>query len=88
MIQKTAAQVLTGTRKRAHISLLLASIPWLLVKSRIEFKLVLLAYKSLNGLAPSCLKYLKVPYYPIRSLRSENAGLFVVFTISKISSGR
>ncbi len=52
LIQNAAARVLTGTRKRDHISPVLASLHWLPVKSRIEFKVLLLTYKALNGQAP------------------------------------
>lgn len=34
---------------------------WLPVKSRIEFKILLLTYKALNGQAPSYLKEVIVP---------------------------
>ena len=56
---------------------------WLPVKSRIEFKILLLTYKALNGQAPSYLKELIVPYYPTRTLHSQNAGLLVVPRVSK-----
>ena len=55
LIQNAAARVLTGTRKREHISPVLASLHWLPVKSRIEFKILLLTYKVLNNQAPSYL---------------------------------
>ncbi|RCU38734.1 hypothetical protein DVA76_17340, partial [Acinetobacter baumannii] len=64
LIQNAAARVLTGTSKREHISPILASLHWLPVKSRIEFKILLLTCKALNGKAPSYLKELIVPYYP------------------------
>ena len=70
LVQNAAARVLTKTRKRDHISPILALLHWLPVKSRIEFKILLLTYKALNGLAPS---YLIVPYYPTRALCSQNA---------------
>ena len=87
LIQNAAARVLTGTSKREHISPILASLHWLPVKSRIEFKVVLLTYKALIGQAPSYLKELIVPYYPTRALRSQNAGLLVVPKVSKSRMG-
>ncbi len=57
------------------------------MKSKIEFKVLLLTYKALNGQVPLCLKELIVPYYPSRSLRSQNAGVLVVPRISKMSLG-
>ena len=87
LIQNAAARVLTGTRKRDHISPVLASLHWLPVNSRIEFKVLLLTYKALHGQAPSYLKELVVPYHPNRTLRSQNAGLLVVPRVSKSSLG-
>ena len=87
LIQNAAAHVLTGTKKRDHITPVLASLHWLPVKSRIEFKILLLTYKALNDQAPSYLKELVVRYYPTRALRSENAELLVVPKISKSRSG-
>ena len=65
----------------------LASLHWLPVKFRIEFKILLLTYKALHGQAPSYLKELIVPYYPTRTLRSLNAGLLVVPIVSKSRTG-
>ncbi|XP_071350987.1 uncharacterized protein [Trachinotus anak] len=87
LIQNAAARVLTGTRKRDHISPMLASLHWLPVKSRIEFKILLLTYKAINGQAPSYLGELIVPYFPNRILRSLNAGQLVVPRVSKSRMG-
>uniref|UniRef100_A0A3P8PIB2 Pyrin domain-containing protein n=1 Tax=Astatotilapia calliptera TaxID=8154 RepID=A0A3P8PIB2_ASTCA len=87
LIQNAAARVLTGTRKREHISPVLASLHWLPVKSRIEFKILLLTYKVLNNQAPSYLNDLVVPYHPIRALRSRSAGLLVVHRVFKSRMG-
>ena len=46
-----------------------------LIKFRIQFKVLLLVYKALNGLAPKYIKELLVPYKPRRHLRSEAKGL-------------
>ena len=40
-----------------------------------QFKVLLLVYKALNGLAPKYIKELLVPYKPRRHLRSEAKGL-------------
>ena len=87
LIQNAAARVLTRTRIRDHITPVLASLHWLPIKFRIEFKILLLTYKALNGQAPSYLKELIVPYQPTRTLRSQNAGLLVVPIVSKIRTG-
>ena len=54
------------------------------MKSRIEFKVVLLNYKVLNVQAPLYLKEFTVSYHPIRTLLSQNAGLLVVPGIYKV----
>ena len=87
LIQNAAARVLTGTKIRDHISPILASLHWLPIKSRIEFKIILLTYKALHGQAPSYLKELIIPYYPSRTLRSQDAGFLVVPIVSKSRLG-
>ena len=47
------------------------SLHWLQVNSRIEFKVIFLTTKLLNGLAPLYLKELKVPYHLVRPLTSK-----------------
>ena len=66
---------------------MLASLHWLPVKFRIEFKILLLSYKALNGQAPRYLQDLITLYAPNRALRSQSAGLLVVPRISKSTFG-
>uniref|UniRef100_A0A3B3B7H9 Reverse transcriptase domain-containing protein n=1 Tax=Oryzias melastigma TaxID=30732 RepID=A0A3B3B7H9_ORYME len=87
LVQNAAARLLAGTSRREHITPVLASLHWLPVESRIKFKILLLTYKALNGVAPSYIRDLIVPYQPIRTLRSQNAGLLVVPRISKSTVG-
>lgn len=83
LIQNAAAHVLTRTNIRDHISPIFASQPWLPVKSRIEFKILLPTYKALNDQAPYP-KELILPNYPTRILWSQDAGLLVVLQVSKV----
>ena len=83
----TAARVLTRTKKREHITPVLASLHWLPVKSRIELKILLLTFKALNNMAPLYLKELVVPYQPTRALRSQNSSLLVIPKVSKSRVG-
>ena len=53
LIQNSAARLLTKTKRREHISPVLASLHWLPVTFRIDFKVLLLTYKALNGQGPS-----------------------------------
>ena len=75
LLQNSAAHVLTKTRRREHITPVLKSLHWLPVHFRIDFKILLLVYKCLNGLGPSYLTDLLVPYVPSRSLRSSGRAL-------------
>ncbi len=52
LIQNAAVRILTRTRKSEHITPVLRSLHWLPVTFRIDFKVLLLIYKSLNGLGP------------------------------------
>ena len=73
LVQNAAARVLTGARRGDHITPSLASLHWLPVKYRIEFKILLLTYKAYNGLAPQYLKDLIEPRKSDRPGRSQYA---------------
>ncbi len=68
IVQNAAARVLTRSRKYDHITPILQSLHWLPIKFRISYKILLLAYKALNGLAPAYLTNLLSRYNPTRSL--------------------
>ncbi len=87
IVQNVVARVLTRSRKYDHITPILWSMHWLPIKFRISYKILLLAYKALNGLAPAYLTSLLSRYNPTRSLRSQNSGLFVVPRIEKSTKG-
>ncbi len=83
IVQNAAARVLTWSRKYDHITQILQSLHWLPIKFCISYKILLLAYKALNDLAPAYLTNLLSLYNPTRSLRSQNSGLLVVPRIAK-----
>ncbi len=64
LIQNAAA------RKSEHITPVLRSLHLLPVTSRIDFKVLLLVYKSLNGLGPKYVADMLTEYKPNRPLRS------------------
>ncbi len=70
LIQNAAARILTRTRKSEHITPVLRSLHWLPVTFRIDFKVFLLVYKSLNGLGPKYIADMLTEYKPNRPLRS------------------
>uniref|UniRef100_A0A672ZCU3 Reverse transcriptase domain-containing protein n=1 Tax=Sphaeramia orbicularis TaxID=375764 RepID=A0A672ZCU3_9TELE len=75
LIHNSAARLLTKTKKREHITPVLVSLHWLLVTYRIDFKILLLTYKALNGTGPSYIANSLINYVQTRTLRSSNAGL-------------
>ncbi len=87
MVQNAAARVLTRTRKYEHISPVLSTLHWLPTKHRIDFKILLITYKALNGLAPQYLSELLSHYSPSRPLRSQNSGHLIIPRISKSTAG-
>ncbi len=70
LIQNAAARILTRTRKSEHITPVLRSLHWLPVTFRIDFKVLLLVYKSLNGLGPKYIADMLTEYKHNRPLRS------------------
>ncbi len=58
IVQNEAARVLTRTRNYDHISPVLSTLHWLPIKHRIDFKILLITFKALNGLAPQYLSEL------------------------------
>ena len=78
LVKNAAARVLTKTRQSTHITPILKSLHWLPISLRIDFNILSLVFKSLNGLAPSYLSDMLHRYAPSRFLRSSAAGLLVV----------
>ncbi len=87
MVQNAAARVLTRTRKYDHISPVLSTLHWLPNKHRIDFKIFLITYKALNGLAPQYLSELLSHHSPSHLLRSQNSGHLITPRISKSTAG-
>ena len=87
LVQNAAARLLTGTKKRQHITPVLASLHWLPVRFRIDFKILTFVYKARNNLAPPFIVDLIRDYTPNRALRSGDQLLLVTPTTSKRSRG-
>ncbi len=71
-------RLLTSTKKRDHITPVLRSLHWLPVRYRVNFKILLVVFKSLNGLAPAYLSDLLTEHRPLLSLRSSNQRLLSI----------
>jgi len=87
LIQNAAARIVTRHRKFDHITPILAELHWLPIAKRIEFKVLLLTYKILNGLAPSYLETLLKSYVPKRTLRSGEKYLLDMAFARKTNEG-
>ena len=71
VIDRQEDSMLSPLFESDHITPVLQKLHWLPVKSRIIYKILLLIYKALNGLAPSYLSELLDTYRPSRNLRSS-----------------
>ena len=69
-VQNSLARVVTGHRKREHITPVLMNLHWLRVEDRIKYKLCCLTFKAKNLKQPAYLADLIQPYQPGRLLRS------------------
>ena len=52
LIQNSAARLLTRSNRRCHITPVLASLHWLPIAFRVQFKVLVIAYRAMNGQAP------------------------------------
>ncbi len=73
LVQNAAAKFLKGQRKFDHVTPILKSLHWLPVHLRIEFKILLYVFKSINNLSDQLY-----PYNPTRNLRSGDQRLLSV----------
>jgi len=64
------------------------SLHWLPIDLRIEFKILIITYKTLHGLAPAYIEDLLVSYIPGHYLRSAKKNLLVVPGFKLNSYGR
>ena len=86
-IQNSAARIITRNKKFDHIKRVLKRLHWLPVNQRINYKILLLTYKALNGQAPSYSTELLEPYTPARNLRSSCRNLLKISLVKLLSYG-
>ena len=77
-VQNTAARIVTLTKKFDHITPVLIQLHWLPVHFRILFKVLLLVYKALNGMAPLYITELLSYRTCSHTLRSTDQKLLAV----------
>ena len=71
MIQNRACRIIYGLRKRDSVTSYMKEIHWLKIKELIEFKVILLVYKSQNDQAPTYLSEL-IQYNSHSGSRTHN----------------
>ena len=59
-VQNNAARVVSGSKKYDHITPVLKDLHWLPIRKRIDFKILLLTFKCMQGCAPLYLRELLV----------------------------
>ena len=82
MIQHTAARIIRPMCIKRHgrqsITAVLRRLHWLPVKWRINYKIVVLVFRALHGLAPAYVSMLITPYEPHRALRSTGSEYIIM----------
>jgi hypothetical protein len=86
-VQNLAARIVTRSGKYCSATSLLKTLHWLPVRYRIQYKILLLTYKCLNGVAPAYLTELLSLSTPTRTLRSSNQLLLQVPRTRLVSAG-
>jgi hypothetical protein len=86
MVQNSAARLITNTRKYDHITPIFIQLHWLPVEQRIIYKLLLLTFKCLHGLAPSYLSDL-LKRKPSQGLRSDDKMQLIVPSSCRVTYG-
>jgi len=74
--------MISGTRSTDHITPILKNLHWLPVEARINFKILLITYKILNGESTSYLEPIIQEYHSLRTLRSSARSLLCTPSIN------
>ena len=77
LIQHQAARIVKKESKYCHITPILQDLHWLPIQYRIQFKILLLVYKSIHGEGPAYLASMLEEYRPSRHLRSAGQSRLV-----------
>jgi len=90
LVLNAAARLVTNTRRHDHITPVLRDLYWLPLPERVIYKLCLLVYKCLHGLAPAYLIDCCLPVTHIRGrsqLRSASKGDLAVSKMKTATYG-
>ena len=78
-VLNAAARVTQQVPRYSHITPVLKSLHWLPIGFRVKFKIALLVFKALKGIAPSYLSGMLQPKPTSRySMRSNNENLLII----------
>ena len=79
-----AARIAALTPKHEHISPVLQELHWLPIEEHITFKIFLMTFKCLNGLAPSYLYDLVITYVVYSSVNLLDLLIAIICLMSNI----
>ena len=82
-VQNTAARLITRTSRGSHITPVLKDLHWPPIQYRIQFKILVITYKVLQGQSPLYVRNLLQVYKPTRNLRSQNHATALVVPKSR-----
>ena len=87
-IQDTLARIVTRSNPFAHAPPLLESLHWLPIKFRIDFKVSLITFKTLQTGQPSYLHNILSIATPSRALRSNQGLLLTIPRVKTVTGSR
>ena len=71
-VQNIAARLVLRVSRREHITPVLESLHWLPIEQRTVYKILLITFKALKGMAPIFISDMLALYKPTRVLRSSS----------------
>ncbi|KAF7236632.1 Ectonucleotide pyrophosphatase/phosphodiesterase family member 7 [Varanus komodoensis] len=86
LMQNRASRLLMGTGRYVHMTPVLRQLHWLPIEVWVQFKVLVMTYKALNGLGPGYLKERLRPYMPAHPLRSAGEALLWKPSVKEIRS--
>ena len=84
-VQNSAIRLVTGAKMDCDIDSLRRELHWLPIKDRIVFKLLLITFKVLHGMAPSYLSDL-LTIYVLKCTLCSNSQLLTLPSICEVST--
>ena len=80
-VQNMSARVIVKAQRYDEITPIRRDLHWLPIVRRCEYKLLLFAYMSINGIAPKYLSDMLELYKPTRTLRSKSSGMYIIISV-------